>query len=213
MESASSLPSVRTRLLLLSWGQAQGYTCPSAIVLFVLPLFWPSYFQLKGVLNLLTALCLKLFTSSHVWSVALFLPCLHPIHLSHSVHGLLHWVLPEFGVATAATPKQLDSCASCFRCLLCYLETGLSPKTQRLCSQLTDLCIYQHFMPCTMSRISHMLYLQTSQSLCSESYRIPLQTVFPRCLVAGLTASNASTQHGLQYVLPAKLLVCFKNVL
>lgn len=37
--------------------------------------------------------------------------------------------------------------------------------------------------------------------------------MFPKCRVSGLTASDASTQHGLQYVLPAELLVCFENVL
>lgn len=99
---------------------------------------------------------------------------------SNSVHCLLHWGLPEFGVVMVATPKQLDSCASCFRCSALPFGDCFEPKdpevvllVDRFVHLLTVYAIrgepyFPHAVPVDFSKSLLRILLNSSSSRVSQ---------------------------------------------
>ena len=147
--------------------------------------------------------------------IALDLHCLPSIHLSPSMRCLLHWGLPK--------NSQHCNCAeaAAWFCLLLVvlcsaiwrLVWAQRPRWCTVSSQLTAIVcsldytwwpIFPVSCTCGLLKVFVLRILPNSS----------LWAVFHKCLVTGLRASGASTQHGLQYVhqFLTELLVCFESV-
>lgn len=98
---------------------------------------------------------------------ALDLHCLPSVHLSPLLLCLLHQVFQNpHSIAAALEQLMVLPDVSC--ALLCpaiqgsplwYSETGLSPKAQVVCSELTAHCSCVQIRLCMETHISHELYV------------------------------------------------------